>query len=75
MKLMEKIWEAAKSDKRKIVLPEGNEERTITAAQRINELGLAHPILIGNKEEIIVDISIVILIILFVIVGVKSIFF
>lgn len=53
MKLMEKIWEAAKSDKRKIVLPEGNEERTITAAQRINELGLAHPILIGNRDEII----------------------
>ena len=33
MELMNKIWEAAKSDKKKIVLPEGDEERTIVAAQ------------------------------------------
>lgn len=53
MNLMQKIWDAAKSNKKKIVLPEGNEERTIVAAEKINRLGLAHPILIGNKEEII----------------------
>lgn len=29
MELMEKIMEAAKRDKRKIVLPEGEEERTL----------------------------------------------
>lgn len=34
MELMKKIWEAAKSNKKKIVLPEGNEERTIAAAQK-----------------------------------------
>ena len=53
MKLMKKIWEAAKSDRKKIVLPEGNEERTMKAAQKINVLGLAYPILIGNRDEII----------------------
>ena len=53
MVLMKKIWEAAKTDKKKIVLPEGNEERTIAAAQKICNIGLAHPILIGNREEIL----------------------
>ncbi|MGM9934444.1 phosphate acetyltransferase [uncultured Clostridium sp.] len=52
MELMKKIWEAAKSNKKKIVLPEGNEERTIAAAQKICNLGLAHPILIGDTKEI-----------------------
>ncbi|MGN0144395.1 MAG: phosphate acetyltransferase [Clostridium sp.] len=53
MELMKKIWEAAKSNKKKIVLPEGNEERTIAAAQKIYNLGLAYPILIGNSNEIL----------------------
>lgn len=52
MDLMKKIWTAAQADKKKIVLPEGNEERNIAAAQKINELGLAYPILVGNKSEI-----------------------
>ena len=53
MDLMNKIWDAAKADKKKIVLPEGNEERTMQAAEKIYKLGLAHPILIGNREEIL----------------------
>ncbi|NAS16663.1 phosphate acetyltransferase [Clostridium butyricum] len=53
MELMKKIWEAAKSNKKKIVLPEGNEERTIAAAQKIYDLGLAHPILVGDTNEIL----------------------
>lgn len=53
MDLMNKIWDAAKLDKKKIVLPEGNEERTMQAAEKIYKLGLAHPILIGNREEIL----------------------
>lgn len=53
MDLMKKIWTAAQSNKKKIVLPEGNEERNIAAAEKINELGLAYPILIGNKNEIL----------------------
>lgn len=53
MELMKKIWEAAKSNKKKIVLPEGNEKRTIAAAQKIYDLGLAHPILVGDTNEIL----------------------
>ena len=53
MELMKKIWDAAKSNKKKIVLPEGNEERTIAAAQKIYDLGLAHPILVGDTNEIL----------------------
>ncbi|EKQ53987.1 MULTISPECIES: phosphate acetyltransferase [unclassified Clostridium] len=52
MDLMKKIWNAAQANKKKIVLPEGNEERNIVAAEKINKLGLAYPILIGNKDEI-----------------------
>ncbi len=53
MDLMKKIWIAAQADKKKIVLPEGHEERNIAAAEKINQLGLAYPILIGNEEEIL----------------------
>ncbi len=53
MDLMKKMWECAKADKKTIVLPEGNEERNLTAAEKIHELGLADPVLIGNKEVII----------------------
>lgn len=53
MQLMEKIWIRAKADKKNIVLPEGNEERNITAARKIVDLELANPILIGNREEIL----------------------
>ena len=52
MDLMKKIWNDARSNKKKIVLPEGNEERNIAAAEKIHKLGLAYPILVGNKEEI-----------------------
>ena len=53
MDLMKKMWQAAKADKKRIVLPEGKEKRNLAAAQKIHELGLANPVLIGNKEEII----------------------
>lgn len=48
MELMNKLWDAAKADKKRIVLPEGNEERTLVAAQKIKELGLAYPVLVGD---------------------------
>lgn len=53
MELMKKLLEAAKADRKKIVLPEGSEERTIKAAFYIQREKLAFPILIGNKEEIL----------------------
>ena len=53
MELMNKLLGAAKSDKKKIVLPEGNEERTIVAAEQVHKQDLAYPILIGNSEQIL----------------------
>lgn len=52
MELMKKLWESAKADKRKIVLPEGDEERTLVAAQKIVELGLANIVLVGDSNKI-----------------------
>ena len=48
MELMSKILEAAKANRKKIVLPEGNEERTIVAVEKIKKEGIAYPILIGT---------------------------
>ncbi|MBE6051142.1 MAG: phosphate acetyltransferase [Clostridium sp.] len=53
MELMNKIFETAKQDKKRIVLPEGNEERTIIASSHIAKEGYAFPVLIGNEEEIL----------------------
>ena len=52
MELMNKLWDAAKADKRRIVLPEGDEDRTLVAAQRIQELGLAYPVLVADNSRI-----------------------
>lgn len=57
MDLLNSIWDLAKKDIKRIVLPEGEERRTIEAARKIKDLGLAHPILIGNKEEILHEIK------------------
>ena len=53
MELMNKLLEDAKADRKKIVLPEGNEERTIVAAEQVYKKQLAYPILIGNEKEIL----------------------
>lgn len=52
MELMNKLWNAAKADRKKIVLPEGDEERTLIAAQKIQEEKLAYVILVGDEEKI-----------------------
>lgn len=53
MGLVEKIWLSAKKDRKVIALPEGNEPRTVKAAEIIKKEGLADVILIGNEEEIL----------------------
>lgn len=52
MDLLTKIKENAKLNKKRIVLPEGTEERTLKAADQIIAEGLAEIILIGNPEKI-----------------------
>ncbi len=52
MKLMDSIRYNAKQANKRIVLPEGTEERTIKAANEILEEGLAQIILLGDQAEI-----------------------
>lgn len=52
MNLIDKIIARAKSNKQRIVLPEGIEERTLTAADMALRDGLADIIVLGNLDEI-----------------------
>ena len=51
-KLIEKIKAKAASDVKKIVLPEGDEKRTVQAAAILKKEGLAEPVLIGNPDSV-----------------------
>lgn len=53
MTLIEQIKKKAASDRKRIVLPEGGEPRTVQAAGRLAGEMLAHPILLGNPEAIL----------------------
>ena len=46
---------AAKADKKTIVLPEGEDPRTIEAAKKIVEEGLANLVILGDPDEIKID--------------------
>lgn len=52
MDLIKDIVARAKSQKQRIVLPEGTEERTLKAADRVLAEGIADLIIIGNPAEI-----------------------
>ena len=50
MDLMQEIIARAKANKQRIVLPEGTEERTLKAADRLVADEVADIILIGNQQ-------------------------
>ena len=52
MDLLQQIIARAKSNKQRIVLPEAEEERTLTAADRVLANDIADIILIGNPEKV-----------------------
>ena len=52
MNFLEQICERAKADKKTIVLPEGNDIRTLQAASMVAKQGIANVIVIGNKIEV-----------------------
>ena len=52
MSYIDKIKERARLDKKTIVLPESNDKRTLLAAAKIMEEGIADIIMIGNEEKI-----------------------
>ena len=51
-RLIEKIKAKAASDVKKIVLPEGDEKRTVQAAAILRKEGLAEPVLIGDPAKV-----------------------
>lgn len=52
MSVIDMIREKARANVKHIVLPEGSEERTVQAAQRITEEGVAKVTLVGDPAEI-----------------------
>jgi phosphate acetyltransferase len=52
MDLMNKIWKLAKEDKKRIVLAEGEEDRTLVACEKIIANSLAEIMLVGNTANI-----------------------
>ncbi|MBR3534093.1 MAG: phosphate acetyltransferase [Clostridiales bacterium] len=51
-RLIEKIKAKASSDIKRIVLPEGDEKRTVQAAAILKKEGIADPVLIGNPGSV-----------------------
>ncbi|MDP8207795.1 MAG: phosphate acetyltransferase [Candidatus Electryonea clarkiae] len=49
---LHKLVSMAASDRKRIVMPEGDEERTLCASQRIVERGIADIILLGDEKKI-----------------------
>ena len=52
MTMIEKVWAKARHNLRAIVLPEGDEPRTVQAAAKVRVEGLAEPILLGDPDRI-----------------------
>ncbi len=52
MAFIDKIKDRARLDKKTIVLPESNDKRTLLAAAKILEEGIANLIMIGDEEKI-----------------------
>ena len=52
MNLLDDLIKRAKANKQRIVLPEGTERRTLTAADQLLRDGVAEIILLGDLEEI-----------------------
>ncbi len=52
MGFLERMMERAKADRKRIVLPEAGDRRTLEAAQSVHRLGLADVILVGDRTEV-----------------------
>ena len=53
MSYIDIMKEKARSDKKTIVLPETNDKRTLIAASKIIQEGIANIIMVGNEEKIL----------------------
>jgi len=55
--IMRNMINKAKSNPKRLVFPEGDEEKILRAAQIIIDEGIAKPILLGNEKEILAKIE------------------
>jgi len=53
MSIIDQLKDKARKDPKKIVLPEGEEERILKAAEISTREGIANPILLGNEDAIL----------------------
>lgn len=51
MSFLVKIREKAREVQKSVVLPEGDDERVVTAAAKVVSLGVAKPIVLGHRED------------------------
>lgn len=52
MDLIERFFARARGRRRRVVLPEGSDDRIVGAARRLQDEGIAHPVLLGRTEEL-----------------------
>ena len=52
MDIKRRILERAKGDCRRIVLPEGDDERTLVAAAKLKAEGIAEPVVLGSLQGV-----------------------
>ncbi len=50
--IMERVWEKARQGQKRIVLPETGDERTLLAAEMIDQAKLGEVILIGKEDDV-----------------------
>ena len=53
MGIIEEVKARAREDMKTIVLPEGDERRTLLAASQLQKQGIARPVLLGDPEKIL----------------------
>ena len=58
MSMIEHVWAKARANQKTIVLPEGEEPRTVQAASKVRDEGLAKPVLLGNPGIRLIDPSV-----------------
>ena len=52
MSMIERVYEKAKKDPKRVVFPEGDEPRTLLAAEKLFKAGICRPVLVGSPERI-----------------------
>ncbi|WP_025772231.1 phosphate acyltransferase [Thioalkalivibrio sp. HK1] len=52
MDTIERLIERSKRNRQRVILPEGDDRRILEAAKRLHDEGIAHPILVGEREKL-----------------------